>query len=170
MGINAVLKVLNKPYSVDLCSYDLKKLIFKESKKEQTHILQDLVHSLVEKSAFDRVQSEISSPRVTASIFEGLIFILQECFYQYIWKRRCELVAEWEKAQGISRSRKRKRPDRNVDQVHNIGVAGRNQPTLNSDYGKQASEDRTKAVKELARGAVFSQISSSIPPTWWTKY
>src|SRR5260364_380598 len=142
MGINAVLKVLNKPYSVDLCSYDLKKLIFKESKKEQTHILQDLIHSLVEKSAFDRVQSKISSPRVTASIFEGLIFILQECFYQYFWKRRCELVTEWKKAQRISRSCKSKRPDRNVNQENGFGATGRNHSMLNLGQKKQASEEQ----------------------------
>src|SRR5260364_199182 len=80
MGVNAVWKVLDKPYRVVLCPHDLEKLIFKESKDERTHMLQDLVHSLVEKTAFDRVQSEISSTRVTARIFEGLIFILQGVF------------------------------------------------------------------------------------------
>ena len=170
MGINAVWKVLEKPYSLELCPHDLKKLIFKESKEEQNYMLQDLVHGLVEKVAFDRVQSEISSPRVTANIFEGLIFILQECFYQYIWKRRCELVAGWEKAQGISSSRKRKRPEKNIDQENGFETARKSLPTRNSGHKKQASEKQAKEVKKLVREAVFSQISSSIPPTWWTKY
>ena len=58
MGINAVWKVLEKPYSLELCPHDLKKLIFKESKEEQNYMLQDLVHGLVEKLAFDRVHQK----------------------------------------------------------------------------------------------------------------
>ena len=162
-------KKLDDSSKVLLPKPEFEKIIFGPTSEirrswRKSHIRGLLVNDMID----ELYKAKISKKEV----FRCLDFysrIVEECFYEEIWQRRCKEVNQWEKVNGISRNDKCKKCDKGFSS-RKVTLSNRilgEESLLNNGVKDDYRQRRKDLVESLFSQGVEDRIVNGVVPFWF---
>ncbi|CAG8756291.1 6236_t:CDS:2, partial [Gigaspora rosea] len=83
-------------------------ILFGVTRQEKTLVRLEIIRGVISIKRARKVADLTGKKKETKKVIQDLVDLAQSRFLEHIWKFRCELIAEWEEKEGITKDNKRK--------------------------------------------------------------
>ena len=130
-----------------------------------------IVKGLIQKKAKSALQDLIQSLKETKEFISVLAKTAWNGFFENIWKKRCELVSNWEKSVEITPKEKKKKEEASSRTKPNNEVTQKNKEGIVIDQVNRTKEIRkeedNRGIQKLWQGSVYEWISNRMRLFFW---
>ena len=117
------------------------------------------------------MQDLIQSFREAKEFITTLARTAWNSFFENIWKKRCELVSNWEKLVGISSADKKKKKESTPSAGSSNKETHEKEEDIVRDQvnrtGINRKEEDDKSIQKVWLGSVYDWISNRMRPFFW---
>ncbi|CAG8689655.1 1411_t:CDS:2, partial [Gigaspora rosea] len=97
------------PHGIPLVGSDLvQKNLFGVTKQEKTLVRLEIIRGVISLKRARKVADLTGKKKRAKKVIQDLVNLAQSRFIEHTWKFRCELTAEWEEKEGITKDNKHK--------------------------------------------------------------